>query len=49
MSKIVLTDLGKTSDSFIQELTEDELNLLGGGRFGNFLRLLADIADIFLP
>jgi hypothetical protein len=40
MSKIVLTDLGNTSDSFIQELTEDELNLLGGGWTGNWLREL---------
>jgi hypothetical protein len=44
MSKIVLTDLGNTSDSFIQELTEDELNLLGG--WGNFLRLFFIMCDL---
>jgi hypothetical protein len=49
MSKIVLTDLGNTSDSFIQELTEDELNLLGGGWFGECIRVLAALADYYFP
>lgn len=37
MSKIVLTDLTNSSDSFIQDLTEDELNILGGINWGKFV------------
>ena len=51
MSKIVLTDLANTSDSFIQDLTDEELNLLGGSFISRLLHKIAHtidaIAEIF--